>query len=127
VTENTIPTQAELEKLAKIALRAQVKADAAKAELEKAKAELIGALMDAGMFNKDTKAIGDVKTNITPNRYFDVDTALTLVTEKDIQESTVEVIDNALLKKHMTPIQLEQAMRDYEIPFKLGLKPLVQD
>lgn len=121
------PTMEQLEKLASIALRAQIKHDAAKAELEKAKKELMLGLMDAGMFNKDTKAIGNVQTNITPNRYFDVDTALTLVTPEDIEESTVEVIDNALLKKHMTPIQLEKAMKDYEVPFKLGLKPLVLD
>lgn len=125
MTEQTTPTMAELEKLAKIALRAKIKADAADAEWEKAKKELIGALMDADMFNKDTKAIGNVQTNITPNRYFDVDTALTLVTEKDIQESTVEVVDEKLLKDHMTKIQLEQCMKDYEVPFKLGVKPLV--
>lgn len=116
-----------LEKLAKIALRAQIKFDAAKAELDKAKSELILGLMDAGMFNKDTKAVGDVQTNITPNRYFDVDTALTLVTPEDIEASTVEVVDAKLLKQHMTPIQVEQAMKNYDVPFKLGLKPNVKD
>jgi hypothetical protein len=121
------PTQAELEKLASIALRAQIKFDAAKGELDKAKSELIGALMDAGKFNKDTKAIGNVQTNITPNRFFDVDTALTLVTPEDIEESTVEVVDAKLLKQHMTPIQVEKAMKSYDVPFKLGLKPNVLD
>lgn len=121
------PTMAELEKLAHIALRAQIKFDAAKAELDKSKAELIGGLMDAGMFNKSTKAIGDVQTNITPNRFFDVDTALTLVTPEDIEESTVEVVDAKLLKQHMTPIQVEKAMKSYEVPFKLGLRPNVLD
>lgn len=117
------PTKAELEKLADIALRAQVKADAATAELAKAKLELMGGLMDANMFNPDTKALGDVKLNITPNRYFDVDEALTLVTPEDIEESTVEVVDAKLLKQHMTPIQVEKAMKSYDVPFKLGLKP----
>lgn len=117
------PTPAELEKIAKIALRAQLKFDSAKAELEKSKSDLILALMDAGMFNKDTKAIGDVKTNITPNRFFDVDTALTLVSPEVILESTVEVIDNKLLQERMTPLQKEQAMKDYPVAFKLGLKP----
>lgn len=121
------PTKAELEKLAHIALRAQIKADAANAELAKSKAELIGALMDANMFNKDTKAIGDVKLNITPNRFFDVEEALTLVTPEDIEASTVEVVDAKLLKQHMTPIQVEKAMKSYEVPFKLGLKPNVKD
>ena len=121
------PTMEQLEKLAQIALRAQIKADAAAAELKKAKGEFMLGLMDAGMFNKDTKAIGNVQTNITPNRYFDVDTALTLVTEQDILESTVEVVDAKLLQQHMTPIQKEKAMKDYEVPFKLGLKPLVLD
>jgi hypothetical protein len=117
----------QLEKLAKIALRAEIKAKAAAAELSKAKNELIGALMDAGMFNKDTKAVGDVLTVITPNRYFDIDTAMTLVTPEDILESTVEVVDAKLLKQHMTPIQLEKAMKDYDVPFKLGLKPNVRE
>lgn len=121
------PTLKELEKLAEIALRAQVKADAANAELTKAKSELIGALMDAGKFNKDTKAIGNVKLNITPNRYFDVEEALTLVTPEDIEASTVEVVDAKLLKQHMTPIQVEKAMKSYDVPFKLGLKPNVLD
>ena len=121
------PTQAQLEKLAKIALRAQLSFDMAKAELEAAKKELIIGLMDAGMFNKDTKAIGDVQTNITPNRYFDVDTARTLVTKEDVKESTVEVVDASLLKQHMTPIQVEKAMKSYETPFKIELKPNVKD
>lgn len=121
------PSMEQLEKLAQIALRAQIKSEAAAAELSKAKKELMLGLMDAGMFNKDTKAIGNVQTNITPNRYFDVDVALTLVTPEDIEESTVEVVDAKLLKQHMTPIQVEKAMKDYEVPFKLGLKPLVLD
>ena len=116
-----------LEKLATIALRAKIKFDAAKAEAEKTKLEFIGELMDLGMFNKDTKAVGDVQTKLTPNRYFDVDTALTLVTEEDVKESTVEVVDATLLKQHMTPIQVEQAMKDYEVPFKVELKPNVRD
>lgn len=121
------PTMEQLEKLASIALRAQIKFDAAKAELEKAKKEFMLGLMDAGMFNPDTHAIGNVQTNIVPNRYFDIDIALTLVTQEDILESTVEVVDAKLLQQHMTPIQKEKAMQDYPVPFKLGLKPLVLD
>ena len=116
-----------LEKTAQIALRAQIKADAANAELAKAKSELIGELMDLGLFNKDTKAVGMVQTNITPNRYFDVDTAVVLAGEEAVKESTVEVVDAKLLKQHMTPIQVEQAMKSYDVPFKLGLKPNVLD
>lgn len=121
------PTKAELEKLAHIALRAEIKAKAADAELKKAKAELIGALMDANMFNPDTHALGDAKLKITPNRYFDVETALTFVTPKDVEESTVPVIDATLLKAHMTGIQIEKAMKSYEVPFKLGLSPNVRE
>jgi hypothetical protein len=124
------PTRKQIEHLentAQIALRAQIKFDAAKGELEKAKKELIGELMDLGMFNKDTQAVGMVKTNITPNRFFDVDFAVTLVTPEDIEASTIEVIDAELLKQHMTPIQKEQAMKDYPVPFKLGLKPNILD
>ena len=121
------PTIKELEKLAEIALRAQIKFDAAKGELEKAKKELILGLMVTGKFNKDTHAIGMVKTNITPNRFFDVDFAVTLVTPEDIEASTVEVVDAELLKQHMTPIQKEQSMKDYPVPFKLGLKQNILD
>jgi hypothetical protein len=121
------PTKAQLEKLAEIALRAQIKAKAADAELKKAKAELVGGLMDAGMFNKDTRALGMVKLNLTPNRYFDVDFAITLVTEEDVKESTVEVVDAELLKQHMTPIQKERAMKDYPIAFKVALEPNILD
>lgn len=121
------PTMEQLEKLAAIALRAQIKFEAAKAEVEKAKKEFMLGLMDAGMFNADTKAIGNVETRITPNRYFDLDEAMTLVTPEDILESTVEVVDAKLLQQHMTPIQKEKAMKNYEVPFKLGLKPLVLD
>lgn len=125
--QHPVPTKAQLEKLAAIALRAQIKFDAAEAALKAAKKDLMLGLMDAGMFNKDTKALGDVKLNITPNRFFDVDFAITLVDEEAIVESTVEVIDAALLKAHMTGIQIEKAMKNHEIPFKLGIKPNVKD
>ena len=121
------PTEAELKKLAMIALRAKIKLDAATASFKEAQSNLVIGLMDADMFNPDTKALGDVKLTLSPNRYFDVDEALTLVTEQDILESTVEVIDNALLKQHMTPIQLEKAMKSYDIPYKIALKPNVLD
>jgi hypothetical protein len=121
------PTEAELKKLAMIALRAKIKYDAATAAFKEAQANLVIGLMDAGMFNQSTKALGDVKLTLSPNRYFDVDTAMTLVTEKDILESTVEVVDTALLKQHMTPIQLEKAMKNHDIPFKVALKPNVKD
>lgn len=121
------PTKAQLDKLAMIALRAKIKLEAATAAFKVAQSDLIVGLMDADMFNPNTKALGDVKLTLSPNRYFDVDTAMTLVTEKDILESTVEVIDNSLLKQHMTPIQLEQAMKSYDVPYKVALKPNVKD
>lgn len=121
------PTKAQLEKLAMIALRAKIKLEAATAAFKVAQSDLIVGLMDADMFNPNTKALGDVKLTLSPNRYFDVDEALTLVTEKDILESTVEVIDNTLLKQHMTPIQLEKAMKSYDVPYKVALKPNPKD
>ena len=84
-------------------------------------------MLDPNTRNKDTKAIGDVKTNFTPNRYFDLETALELVDEEAIEESTVTVVDPGLLKQHMTPIQLEKAMKTYDIPLKVAVKPLELD
>lgn len=114
---------AKLKQLANTLLQLDIKAKELKEQQEATKLKFIRQCMEEGFFNKDTKAIGNVKTNFTPNRYFDLDTALSLVDEQAVKESTVEVIDPGLLKQHMTPIQLEKAMLEYEIPLKVAVKP----
>ena len=87
-----------------------------------AKAAFIKKAREEDLFDQSTKAIGDVRTVFSPNRYFDQETALSLVSEEAIKESTVEVVDTKLLKQHMTPIEVEKCMKDYEVPLKVTLK-----
>lgn len=111
----------KLEELALIALKLDIKKKEIEAQYKEAQLNFIEQAKAEGMLNPDTLAVGPVKTNITPNRFFDLDTAVTLVTKKDVLESTVKVVDPKLLKQHMTPIQLEQAMKYYEgNPYKVG-------
>ena len=113
----------KLEQLALQALRLKMKADEITAQAKEANAAFIKQLIAEDLFDQSTKAIGDVRTVFSPNRYFDLDTALSLVDEEAIKESTVEVVDAKLLKQHMTPIQVEKSMKDYDQPLKLGLRP----
>jgi len=112
----------KLEKLAHTALMLDLKFKEIESQAKQAKALLIKQLIAENMFDPSTKAAGDARLAITPNRYFDIETAKALVTEEDIKESTVEVVDPALLKQHMTPLQLEKAMKSYDVPYKVGLK-----
>lgn len=91
-------------------------------QAEAAKAAFIKQAKLEDLFDASTKAIGDVQTVFSPNRYFDLETAVTLVDEESLKESTVEVVDAKLLKKHMTPIQVEKCMMDYDVPLKVTLK-----
>lgn len=111
-----------LEALALRALKLDQLAKDVKEQADAAKAAFIAKLQEEDLFDQSTKAIGDVQTVFSPNRYFDLDTALSLVSEEDIKESTVEVVDAKLLKKHMSPIQVEKAMKDYAVPLKVTLK-----
>jgi len=110
----------KLELLALKALKAKIAADKAKADFEEAQVNFIEQAEKEHMLNPDTKAIGPVKTNITENRFFNVDTAITLVNEEAVKAATVEQVDAKLLKQHMTPIQVEQAMEFYAKKYKVG-------
>jgi hypothetical protein len=111
-----------LEALALRALKLDQLAKDVKEQADAAKAAFIAKLQEEDLFDKSTKAIGDVQTVFSPNRYFDMDTALALVDEEAVKESTVEVVDAKLLKQHMTPIEVEKCMKDYAVPLKLALK-----
>jgi hypothetical protein len=112
----------KLEQLALNALKAKQQADKAAEIAEEAKFALLQQLIAEDMFNPDTKAVGHVRTSISPNRYFDLDTAITIVTPEVVEECKVEVVDPKLLKDNMTKRQIEAAMKSYEIPYKIGLK-----
>ena len=112
----------KLVQLGTVALKAKLAADSALEVAEAAKLAFMQQLIAEDMFNPDTKAIGPVKTGISPNRYFDLDTAISLVPEEVVKECKVEVVDPKLLKENMTPKQVEAAMKSYTIPYKLGLK-----
>lgn len=111
-----------LEALALRALKLDQLAKDVKQQAEAAKSAFIKKLMEEDLFDKSTKAVGDVQTVFSANRYFDLDTALALVDEEAIKESTVEVVDAKLLQDHMSKIQIEKCMKSYEIPLKLALK-----
>jgi hypothetical protein len=112
----------KLEQLALNALKAKQQADKAAEIAEECKFAFLQQLIAEDMFNPDTKAIGVVRTSISPNRYFDLDTAITIVPEEVVKECKVEIVDPKLLKQNMTPKQVEAAMKSYEVPFKIGLK-----
>jgi len=112
----------ELEMLAIKALRAEIAAKKAIAEFEEAKLNFVEQAEKEQVLNPDTKAIGPVKLAITENRFFDVDTAITLVDEEVVEQSKETVVNTTLLKQHMTPIQVEAAMKFHPKKYKVGFK-----
>ena len=123
IGENQV-TQAsrELQNLAHRALKLDQLKKEITEQAEAAKAAFIKKAREEDLFDTSTKAIGDVRTVFTPNRYFDQETALSLVSEEAIKESTVEVVDTKLLKQHMTPIEVEKCMMPYDVPLKITFK-----
>lgn len=117
-------TTKKIEALAARALKADLKVKELTEAAKNIKIELKDALEAAGMYNPDTKAIGDVKFTISPNRFFDSAKAWASLSEEDQKATLVAKPDPALVKAHLTPIQLENFMVEYADPFKMGLKPL---
>lgn len=113
-----------LEQLALVALALKIKADKAKTDYETAKSNFIEALRAKDMFNENTHAIGHVKTDFTPNRWFDADAAFASLPKKAQKECLVEVPDAKLIQAHLTPIQREKFMKDRDVPFKVSLSVL---
>lgn len=115
----------KLEALALRALQLKIKLDKLTLDAKAAQQEFVKQCIAEDMFNPDTKAIGPVRTNFTPNRYFDLDTAIDVVSKTHpeyVEESKVTIVDPKLLQEHMTPIEKEAAMKFYEVPYKVGLK-----
>ena len=114
----------KLEKLALAALQADVELKEAKRVAEERKNALIKALEASGKWNTNTKAIGNVRTKIQNNRYFDIETAEKIAGEEAVKKATVEVTDAKILKAFMTPNDVEAAMKPYKNPYKLSLEVL---
>lgn len=114
----------KLDRLADIALEAQIALEEAKEAFEQAKSDFITEAKAQGKYDTSLKAAGNSRLKIQPNRYFDVEVASKLVTKKVLAECTVKKLDPKLLKQHLNPIQVEQAMKDHAEPFKFGISVL---
>ena len=113
-----------LDELADKLLEAQLALDEAKERFEEAKADFIEEAKRAGKYDSSLKAAGNARIKLTPNRFFDVKEAEKFLTKKTLKECTVPTLDPKLVKAHLTPIQLEEAMRTYSNPFKLSVSVL---
>lgn len=113
-----------LEKLAAMALKADIAAKEAKERADEAKADFVLALEASDKYNASTKAVGNVRTKITPNRKFNVDKAFAALPEDVQSEVLVAKPDPKLVKQNLTPKQAEEFMEDYSNPFKLSLEVL---
>lgn len=114
----------KLDELADLALEAQIAVEIAKEAFEQAKQDFIAEAKKQGRFDPSLKAAGNAKVNISPNRYFDASEAEKFVSKKVLKECQVTKVDPKLLKNHLTPIQVEQAMKNHSEPYKLGFKVL---
>lgn len=114
----------KLEKLAMQALRADMNLKEAKRIAEEAKEQFIKALEAADMWNTDTKAVGNVRTKIQTNRFFDVTTAEKLAGDEAVEKAQVTATDANILKSMMTDNDIEAAMKPHKNPYKLSLEVL---
>lgn len=114
----------KLEKLAMQALRADMNLKEAKRIAEEAKEQFIKALEAADMWNTDTKAVGNVRTKIQTNRFFDVTTAEKLAGDEAVEKAQVTATDAKILKSMMTDNDIEAAMKLHKNPYKLSLEVL---
>lgn len=118
------PSMKELERLADAALEAKLVADEALEQANDAKSRLEAALEAAHKLSPDLKALGHTRIKVSANRYFDLETAKTMLTEDVLKECTVPTVDAKLVKMHLNPIQTEKAMKTHAKAWKVGLDVL---
>lgn len=112
----------ELEMKALMALQADMKAKEYTAKAKEAKDALEDALAKAHMLNVDCRQLGHVRTKISPNNQFDLAGALKMLKPAVRKECMVTVPDPALVKAHLTGLQLAQAMKPSPTkPFRVAL------
>ena len=114
----------KLEKLAMQALRADMNLKEAKRIANEAKEQFIKSLEAADMWNTDTKAVGNVRTKIQNNRFFDVTTAEKLAGDEAVEKAQVTATDEKILKSMMSDNDIEAAMKPHKNPYKLSLEVL---
>lgn len=107
VPETTI-SESDLERLAELALTADIRAKDAAAEAKSATDAFRKALEAANMLDSDTKAVGVVRTVIYPTKRFDETLARSLMTQKLQKECSKVVLDTKLVQAKVSPEQYEQ-------------------
>jgi hypothetical protein len=109
------------------ALKLEMKAKDLAAQASKLKEKAYKELQEEGLLDPDTKAIGNVRLVISPNRFFSEAKALELkkngkIPAAKIKQATVSKIDGTILKALLEPALYEECMADHEKKYKLGLK-----
>lgn len=102
-----IISQSELERLAELALTADIRAKDAAAEAKSATEAFKKALEAANMLDGDTKAVGVVRTVIYPTKRFDETLARSLMSQKLQKECSKTVLDTKLVQAKVSPEQYE--------------------
>lgn len=113
-----------IDRLAWAALKADLEQKEAKKKADELKKKFIQALEEQDLYHSDTKAVGNVRTKITANRFFNLESAEEMVDEDTLEKCKVTVTDAKLLKNHLNKNQIEEAMESYDNPFKLQLEVL---
>jgi hypothetical protein len=112
---------AELEELAEKALEAQQAAKDAALEYKSAEDAFRKALEAAGKLDKDTKAVGIVRTVIYPTKRFDEETARGILTKKLAKECEKTVLDSAKVKANVSPAVYESMQVTTGMTLKISL------
>lgn len=112
----------DLSALARNAYTADQKAKEAAKQAEQAKTEFVKALQEAGKYNNNTKVVGAIRTKISPNRKFNAEKALKYLTEEQYINCLVTRLDEMLIKRKLTPEQLEESMDFHKNPYKMSLE-----
>lgn len=109
-----------------IALRLELKAKRLAEQAKEYKDSGKSKLEKAGRLNGDTKAVGNVKTIIKPNRKFNEAVALQHLTPEQVEEYSTPRLDQAKLKENFSPKEYtEKFMKDFG--FSVELQPLKED
>lgn len=112
---------AELERLAELALTADIWAKDAAAAAKSAADAFKKALEEANMLDSDTKAVGIVRTTIFPTKRFDETLARSLMSQKLQKECSKIVLDSKLVQAKVSPEQYEQFQKVSGMTLKLSI------
>lgn len=115
-------TTTELETLAQRVLRTKLAKEAAEADFKEADAEFRAALEEQGKLNTDFAGVGNVRTAISHTRRFSEDLALQILPKKLVKECSKTVLDSALVKRNLSPIDYErcQAVTGFTIRYSFS-------